>query len=94
MEPLRRETNEPPGFTSYDTSYEASVRIPFLFLGVSILCGKADETEHSVSFRQRDLSGTHISSLFPSQTLTVILNPVQSKKSPSKITVREAVDAP
>lgn len=94
MELLRRETNEPPGFTSYDTSYEASVRIPFLFLGVSRWCGKADEPVHSVSFRQTDLSGTHMSSLFPSQILTVILNPVQSKKSPSKMTMREAVDAP
>lgn len=92
MEPFRGP--EPPGFTSYDTSYEASVHIPFFFLGVSPWSGKVDETAQSVSFRQSDLSGTHMTILFPSQTLIVILNPVQSKKSPSKTTMREAVDAP
>lgn len=84
----------PPGFTSDDTSYEASLSIPFLSLGVSTWIGRVQGTGRIASFRQRDTSGNYISSLFTSHTLTVIRNPSQIKTSPSKITIREAVDTP
>lgn len=84
----------PPGFTSDDTSYEASLTIPFLSLGVSTWTGRAQEMGRIASFRQRDTSGNYIPSLFTSHTLTVIRNPIQIKKSPSRITMREAVDTP
>jgi hypothetical protein len=74
----------PPGFTSDDTSYEASQTIPFLSLGLSKWLGTNETPSRVATFRQRDISGSHISSLFASHTLTVILNPNQAKKAPSK----------
>jgi hypothetical protein len=81
---MESKVKEPPGFTSDDTSYEASLTIPFLSLGEQKWIGRKDNVNRLASFRQTDISGAHISSLFASHTLTVILNPNQVKKSPSK----------
>jgi len=75
---------QPPGFTSDDTSHEASLTIPFLSLGEQKWIGRKDTLNRIASFRQTDISGAHISRRFASHTLAVILNPNQVKKTPSK----------
>lgn len=81
---METKAKDPPGFTSDDTSEEASLTIPFLSLGLSMWMGRKETKKYVASFRQTDISGTHISSRKESQTLTVILNPNQAKKAPSK----------
>ena len=74
----------PPGFTSDDTSYSASLQIPYLSLGFPFQIPKKEPETRTASFRLTDLSGTQFSNRNTSQTLTVMLNPNQSRNTPSK----------
>ena len=73
----------PPGFTSDDTSYEASLAIPSLDIGLPKIPEK-EKAKYIASFRKVDISGTQLSSLFSSQTWNVIRSPIQTKNTPSK----------
>jgi hypothetical protein len=71
----------PPGFTSLDTSYEASLKVPSLELGLPRL--PPSKRNPSRGMYLRDVSGNYVSNRLASMTFMVMLNPSQKRKTPS-----------